>query len=95
MKTLTIEEEFTRLCNDTFPSATSKSGNSLTFRRRKEYQNFFFLGFRAAIGAVMMGSDGNEEDYQKMMDSKCSELEKFFGSEIQAEVNPSTIEVID
>lgn len=93
MKTLSIEEECKRLCDDTFPA--KNGGNTLTYRRYKEYRNFFFLGFRAALGTVMMGTEGGEEEYQKTMDAKLAELDKFFATEIPFESAGTTLEHTD
>lgn len=97
MKTLSIEEEFNRLIDDTFPN--KNGGNTLTYRRKREYQNFFFLGFRAALGTVIGSSGGNEDEYQKAMDSKCAELDKFFeGEVVLKDDSPATdakVEIVD
>lgn len=76
---MTIEEEFDRIIPDIFPD--KNGGCSLTFKRRRQFKTFFFLGWRAALTTAMVAAEDQEEEAAKVMEARFAEVTKYFESE--------------
>lgn len=76
---MTIEEEFDRIIPDIFPD--KNGGCSLTFKKRRQFKTFFFLGWRAALTTAMVAAEEQGEDAGKVMEERFAEVTKYFENE--------------
>lgn len=76
---MTIEEEFDRIIPDIFPD--KNGGCSLTFKKRRQFKTFFFLGWRAALTTTMVAAENQEEEAAKVMEERFAEVTKYFEAE--------------
>jgi hypothetical protein len=78
---MTIKQEFDKLITDVFPQKGCNGSGprcSLTFRRRKEFEDIFFASYRMCFVRFMLSSDKTEEEAKREMDDLCSELDFHF-----------------
>ena len=78
---MTIKQEFDKLITDVFPQASSNGSGprcSLTFRRKKEFENIFFAGYRSCFSRIMLVSGKTEEEASAELEKVCGELDGYF-----------------